>query len=198
MTDSKTVSAPRLRLEPFAERHLHERYVAWLNDREVVRFSENRHDRHDLDSCRSYVRSFAGTPHLLFAIVAHDPQLGHIGNLSAHRDERHGRADLAILLGERSAWGKGLGTEAWLALCDHLIRGLGVRKLTAGTIAPNLAMRRIAEKAGMSPDGVQARHLLWEGGAVDVHLYALFAEAWLERHPRGPFEGRASSSAQEE
>ncbi len=198
MPDSTVVTAPRLRLEPFGEIHLHDRYVAWMNDAEVVRFSENRHQRHALETCREYWRSFEGTPHLLKAIVADDPRLGHIGNLSAHRDERHGRADIAILVGERSAWGKGLGTEAWLALCDHLIRGLGVRKVTAGTIEPNLAMRRIAEKTGMTPDGVRAAHLVWEGRAVDVLHYALFSESWWARNPHGPFASSKARSTQQE
>jgi RimJ/RimL family protein N-acetyltransferase len=180
------IPTPRLRLEPFSERHLTERYVGWLNDAELMRFSENRHARHTLDSCRAYWRSFDTEPHLFWAIVAKDASLGHVGNATAHVEERHGRADLGILIGERAARGKGFASEAWLGLCDHLFRSRGLRKLTAGAVAPHAAMLRVMQKAGMLEDGRRTAHSLWQGQPVDVVHYALFREEWLARHPSPP------------
>lgn len=41
------------RVVRFADRHLTERYVGWLNDPAVVRYSEQRHSRHTLWSRRN-------------------------------------------------------------------------------------------------------------------------------------------------
>lgn len=82
MPPSPVLRTSRLRLEPFAEPHLTERYVGWLNDPDVVRFSEQRHRRHTLASCEAYWRSFEGTPNHFWAIVADDASLGHIGNIN--------------------------------------------------------------------------------------------------------------------
>lgn len=182
----ETLHTRRLRLEPFAEKHLTDRYVGWLNDPEVMRFSENRHRRHTLDSCRAYWRSFDATPHLLWAIVARDAAIGHVGNVSAHVEEVHGLADIGILIGERAAWGQGFASEAWLALCEHLVRSRGLRKITAGALASNGAMLRVMQKAGMVEDGRRRAHYLCDGGPVDVVHCALFREDWLARHPAPP------------
>ncbi len=166
----------RLLLLPFSEKlHLTARYVSWLNDPEVVRFSEQRHRRHDAGSCREYVRTFTAAGHHIWAIAARDASLGHIGNITATLDSPNGLADVAILIGERKAWGSGLGGEAWIAVCDWLLRSAGTRKVTAGALAANKAMVAIMEKAGMQPDGCRKGHYLVDGQPVDMIHAALYS-----------------------
>lgn len=174
MARSPPLETSRLVVRPFEERHLVPRYVAWLNDPGVVRFSEQRHTRHNLESCRAYWQGFEGTPNHFWAIEAHDPRLGYIGTMTAYVDPRHATADMGILVGERRAWGQGLGSEAWTAAANHLLRAEGVRKVTAGTLATNEAMLGIMRKTGMVEDGRRIRHALFEGGEVDIVHAALF------------------------
>lgn len=183
MAETVCISAPRLVLEPFGEKHLTDKYVGWLNDPETVRFSDQRHRRHTLESCRQYWLSFRGSPDFFWALVARDPALGHIGNLTAHVDVIHGTADLGILVGARSSWGTGLGSEAWIAACDHLFREGGIRKITAGTLTVNGGMLGIMRKAGMVEDGRRLRHCLLDGAEMDLVHAALFRDDWLKRRP---------------
>lgn len=168
------LETPRLRLEPFGEHHLTERYVAWLADPEVVRWSEQRHTRHTLESCRAYWRSFEGTPNLFYAIVARDQQLGHLGNLNVYVNTRHGVADIGIVVGERAAWGNGYGREAWEAAMRYLLSS-GIRKVTGGCVADNKAMVKIMQSVGMREDGRRSRQYVYDGNEVDVVYYATFA-----------------------
>ncbi len=161
---------------PFAERHLTEAYVGWLNDPETMRHSENRHRQHSLESCRDYWESFAGSPHFFWAIEA--DALGHIGNMNAYLDIPNGTADVGILLGDRDSWGKGFGLEAWMLVAQFLFKSQGIRKLTAGTAANNIGMLKIMERAGMTADGRRLRQLLIDGAEVDVVYAAVFAEQW--------------------
>ncbi|HEV2145971.1 MAG TPA: GNAT family N-acetyltransferase [Longimicrobiaceae bacterium] len=177
------IETPRLRIEPFTDEHLTERYVGWLNDPEVVRYSDQRQRAHTLESCRAYMESFRGTPHHFWAIVARDPALGHIGNVNAYVAEEHRVADVGILVGERGAWGAGFGTEAWIAVCDHLLRAGGMRKVTAGTLEVNRPMLVVMQRAGMVPDGRRVRQSLFEGREVDVVHAALFADEWKPVEP---------------
>ena len=179
MAFAPTLESARLRLVGFGPQHLTVRYVAWLNDREVVRYSEQRFRRHTMESCAAYVRSFGNTPHYLWAIEAHTPPLGHIGNLNAFVDERNRGADLGILIGEKGAWRQGLGREAWTAACAFLLRGARMRKVTAGTLASNAAMVAIMRAAGMAEDGRRVRHVVFEGKEVDVVHAALFREDFV-------------------
>jgi ribosomal-protein-alanine N-acetyltransferase len=165
----------RLRIEPFEERHLTERYIGWLADAEVTRWSEQRHTHHSLESCRAYFESFRGTPNMFFAIVAKDDALGHIGNLNVYVDEKNGLADIGILIGERSAWGHGYGREAWGAVLNELLAEPGIRKVSGGCVAENAAMVRVMRACGMSEDGRRVRHYLYEGREADVVYFAAFA-----------------------
>lgn len=176
MADSPRLETPRLRLISFAEEYLTLRYVGWLNDPEVVHYSEQRHKVHTLESCRNYWLSFSGTPHYFWAVVAVDETLGHIGNINAYVDPDNGLADVGILIGEKRCWRSGYGLEAWRAVCDYLLNEEGVRKVTAGTLADNAGMLKIMGQTGMVEDGRRQRHYLFEGREVDVVHGALFRQ----------------------
>lgn len=180
------ITTPRMRIIPFAEKHLSRRYVSWLNDPQVVGFSDQRFRTHTLESCRQYWESFVNSPHYFWAIIARDPALGHIGNMNAYVDVNHSLADVGIVIGEKSVWGKGYGLEAWIAVCDYLLRVAGMRKLTAGTLSVNTAMLRIMKRLGMAADGQRTRQCLWNGQEVDVIHGALFRDDWLKKYPGSP------------
>ena len=174
MAETVPIETARLRIVPFSEDYLTPRYVAWLNDPVVVRYSEQRHRRHTIESCRDYWRSFAGTAHQFWAILVSESHLGHIGNINAHVDEKNRLADVGILIGEKTVWGQGYGLEAWSAVCKHLLDEEGMRKVTAGTMAVNEGMLRIMERSGMAADGRRLRHYLFEGKETDIIHMALF------------------------
>ncbi len=179
MAKSPPLDSPLSRLESFKPQYLTERYVAWLNDPEVVRYSEHRHQRHDLASCQHYVASFDGTPNYLWAIIARDDNLGHIGNINAYIDAANGVADIGIMIGEKGTWGRGYGVDAWKAVCRYLFLSMGIRKVTAGTIVTNRSMIGIMKKTGMRFDGQRARHLILDGKEVDLQYAALFCEDFV-------------------
>lgn len=162
------IVTPRLSIVPFEEAHLTPRYVGWLNDPDVVRYSEQRHHTHTLASCHDYQQSFNNTPHQFWAIVAHDPNIGHIGNINAYVDIENGTADVGILIGERAVWGQGYGSEAWQAVCCHLLQDCGLRKVTAGTLSVNHGMVNVMRRAGMTEETQNRRQLMFEGWLTDV------------------------------
>jgi ribosomal-protein-alanine N-acetyltransferase len=176
MAESPIITTPRLRIVPFSEEHLTTRYVNWLNDPEVVRYSEQRHHQHTPESCRQYWKSFIASPHYFWAIIVTNGDLGHIGNMNAYVDLRNSVCDLGILIGQKAAWNRGYGFEAWVAVCGYLLRNVGMRKVAAGCLSVNEGMLSIMKRAGMVEDGRRLRHYLCEGREVDVVHAALFKE----------------------
>jgi RimJ/RimL family protein N-acetyltransferase len=174
MNERLIIETQRLKIMPFSEEHLTEEYVRWLNDPEVVRYSEQRHHRHSLESCREYWKSFIDSPHFFWAILKTGNEPEHIGNINAYIDENNLVADIGILIGKKSVWGKGYGFEAWNAVCDYLFKVVRVRKITAGTMAINHGMIRLMEKSGMIEDGVHSRQLLYVSDEIDVVCKAFF------------------------
>jgi RimJ/RimL family protein N-acetyltransferase len=167
----------RCTVRPFEEGHLTERYVSWLNDPEVVRYSEQRHRRHTLESCRVYFESFRGTADHFLAIEAEIGQLGHIGNISVAVDVPNRVADVSILVGEKRCWGIGLATAAWCGVLAELLQEQKMRKVTAGTLEANEPMLRLIRRCGMQIEGKRSRQFLLDGWEVDLVMAAAFAPA---------------------
>lgn len=178
MAKSSEIRTKRLLITPFSKSHLHQKYVEWLNDPELMRYSEQRHKKHDLESCRDYWQSFEGTPNYFWAIEETEIGFGHIGNINAYVNEKNLLADVGILIGAREAQNKHYGIEAWIGVCQFLFYDARIRKITAGAMSKNIPMLRIMSKVGMIDDGVRKRQYLFENQEVDIVHMALFREQW--------------------
>ena len=178
MVKSLNIRTERLLIVPFSEKHLHERYIQWLNDAELMQYSEQRHKKHSIETCRIYWKSFKGTPNYFLAIEEVNVGIGHIGNVTVYIDERNLIADIGIMIGAKEARNKHYGTEAWMGVCNYLFGNLPIRKLTAGTLSVNVPMLKIMHNAGMIEDGIRKRHFLVNGKEVDIIHKALFREYW--------------------
>ena len=172
-------SPPAVRLVPFTEAHIKPAYLRWLNDKTLMRFSRQRLVTHTAESSREFLGSFRGSPNFFWAIerVADG---NHVGTLTTYVDTHHRTADLGILVGPE-AKGTGCGKTAWGLALRHGFAVLGLRKITGGTSAKNLAMTRIFEHWQMKLEGTLREQELLEDGPADVLLYGLLRAEWEAR-----------------
>jgi [ribosomal protein S5]-alanine N-acetyltransferase len=169
----ETISGQLVELRRFTAADITPEYLGWLRDPDVVRFSNQRFRTHTTESSAAYLASFRGTDNLFLALVRRD-DTRVVGTMTAYVSAVHGTADLGILIGDRSCWGQGLGLDAWQTLMAYLFQSTGLRKITAGTLRPNVGMVRIMERSGMHLEGVRARQEIVDGVPVDTLLYARF------------------------
>lgn len=146
-------------------------YLDWLRDKDLMRYSEQRHRTHTKESSKAYLESFIKTSNYFWAIEAKEFDGRHIGSINAYVDVVNSVADMGLLVGARCARGKGYGLEAWRGAMDFLFDVLGVRKVSAGAMSINRPMLAIMERSGMVPDGMRRKHFVCEGREVDV-VYA--------------------------
>lgn len=158
-------------LRPFAESDITPVYVGWLNDPVVVRYSNQRFRTHTVETCRAYLKSFAGTDNLFLAICRGSAV---VGTMTAYVSRHHGTADMGILIGDPASWGKGIGKDAWTTVMRYLLARGDIRKVCGGTLRCNAGMVRIMECSGMSPDGVRVAHELVDGVPQDMVYFASF------------------------
>ena len=166
----------KTKILPFKESDITPAYISWLNDQAVVRYSNQRFRKHDEVSSRAYLSSFAGTRNLFLSIKKIDDE-SSIGTLTVYVATQHQTADIGILLGEMSIWGRGYGFDAWRTISDWLLEKCRMRKVTGGTIASNTAMKSIFERSGMQLDGIRKAQELVDEVPTDVIYYARFQHA---------------------
>jgi ribosomal-protein-alanine N-acetyltransferase len=143
--------------------------VDWLNDPEIVRYSEQRHTKHTVEGQIQYIKSFDHPSRFLMMIF--NDQI--IGTMTAHVDTDNDVADVGIMIGDKSMWGKGLGFEAWEGLCDHLLAN-GIRKVEAGAMSENRGMVAIFRKYGMVYEGRRFGHFLLGKEVCDLVQWGKF------------------------
>ena len=148
-------------------------HVAWLNDPQVVQFSNQRFVQHTLDRCLRYHSAFKGSINV-YASVRLLGSDEAIGTLTAYRNVQHGTADIGILIGDCNCWGLGLGLEAFTLLASWLSTLPGMRKLTCGMLACNHGMLALALRAGFAREAVRVGQELVQGQAVDLVYFARF------------------------
>jgi ribosomal-protein-alanine N-acetyltransferase len=163
-------------LMPFTVADIDDAYIGWLNDRDVVRFSNQRFVLHSRESCMRYHRSFESTDNL-FLSIRHLSNGHPIGTLTAYISRHHGTADVGIMIGEKDVWGRGFGQDAWDTITQWLLSQGYIRKLTAGTLARNRGMIKLMERSGMRLEAVRKAQECIDGVPEDVLHYAKFRDA---------------------
>lgn len=167
------IKGVRLQLVPFSIKHIREDYVSWLNNNEIMRYSNQRFRQHTPQSCRQYLDSFEETSNRFLAIE--DITSGElIGTLTMYINLHHETADIGILIGSSSHWGKGYGQEAFGLAVEALLSLAKLRKITAGTMASNLGMIKVLQKCGMGLEATRKGQELLDGKPVDILYFAKF------------------------
>lgn len=160
-------------LRPFEQSDITSEYIAWLNDPEVVRFSNQRFIKHTESSCRAYLESFQNTSNLFLSVRTQSDDLA-IGTMTAYVSTQHGTVDIGILIGRKSIWGSGAGQDAWSTLVTWFIEKQRIRKVTAGTLSINKAMVQIMERSGMHIEAIRPNQELLDGEPVSIHYYGKY------------------------
>lgn len=167
------ISDGKIKLSVFAKSDLSERYIGWLNDKEVVRFSNQRFKKHTLESCHNYLDSFSYSQGIFIRItdLKNDSM---IGTMTIYPNKNHSVADIGIMIGDRSVWGRGFGGDAWTLVLSTLFGRTKLRKITGGTLSCNIGMLKIMQNSGMVEDGIRIKHEIIDGEAHDVVHMAKF------------------------
>jgi RimJ/RimL family protein N-acetyltransferase len=142
-------------------------YIDWMNDPEVVQFTESRFSSHSFDSISKYVEACNQDPDVfLFGIFDKETDL-HIGNIKLGPiNHKHSLGDIGIIIGRKEFWGKGMATEAICLMSNFAFAEVILHKLTAGCYSTNLGSARAFEKAGFILEGIRSKHMkrnnIWE------------------------------------
>jgi len=147
-------------------------YPSWFEDQDVCRFNSHGKFARTDDYFRQFLSSVNGDTMVVWA-VCHDVD-GHVGNVSLQALSLINRtAELAILMGDRRHWGRGVATLAARKLVEHGFLKLNLHRIYCGTAAANEGMQGVARAIGMQQEGVRREHLYLDGAWMDVVEFGL-------------------------
>jgi RimJ/RimL family protein N-acetyltransferase len=149
-------------------------YYNWMNDNEITQYLESRFFPNSHNKIQEFVKSKDGDPNNVFLAIVNKSTGNHIGNVKLGPiNWIHRNAEIGILLGEKSDWGKGLATETLILLADYAFKKLNLRKLTAGCYGNNKGSEKAFVKAGFTVEGIRKNHFFFQGSYVDYVMLGL-------------------------
>ena len=129
-----------------------------------------------------------------FAIELEGRLVGYIE--LAQIDRREGRAAVGIVIGDRSAWRRGVGSAAVRILLDYGFTVMGLERIYAEVYDYNEASRRLFEHVGFVHEGVLRQHEFHNGVRQDTHVYGMLPAEFRARYPTlFPLPGAADRGA---
>ncbi len=167
-----------VRLVP-PDRALHlENALAWMNDPETTRSLKLNLGVSRQQEERFFEHVESGRPNSFHWAILDEVEL-HVGFIGLVGVDWINRcASGGLVIGDRSAWGRGLASDAVRVRSRFAFDQLGLHRIDGHTVNP--AMKRVYLKCGYRPEGV-ARQKLWrEGLWHDVEFFGLLSADWAE------------------
>ena len=153
---------------------------SFVNDPEVMRFSNGYRPINDFQQERWFQEVSQATDGIWFAIDdirQQDAKL--IGACCLVGIDWIGRlAEFRIRIGERGAWGQGLGAEASRLLMRYGFMDLNLERIWLRVFASNRRAIRMYERLGFQAEGKLRRSALVQGLAEDVVLMGVLRDEW--------------------
>jgi len=172
MLKGKSIILRKLSIEDASEE-----YLNWMNDYEVVKFTESRYMVHTMESLKNFILHVNNDYNYCFAMV--DIASGkHIGNIkigNIHPIYKY--ADVGLIIGNKDFYGKGIATEALKLCIEFAFKQLKLHRLWAGIYDVNVGSIKAFERAGFVREGCEKEKCLFEGKRVDCYLYGIVNES---------------------
>lgn len=155
-------------------------FLKWLNDEEVTQYLGNQQPLME-SSEREWLADLGKNVETrqVFGVATKKGKL--IGNVGLHRiNHRHGTATAGAIIGEKSFWGKGYGSEAEYLLIKYAFTSLNLRKINAQIFSTNPRSLKAAVKNGATEEGRKIAQFVLNGELVDEISVAVFREDFLK------------------
>jgi len=175
------LTGEKIYLSPLSESDLSDKYIAWLNDVEVCRDNAHATFPNNETKVKAYIEEVQKSQqNFVFAIrlKSNDEHVGNVALQSVNWINKSG--ELAILIGEKSAWGKGVGYECYKLLLEYGFKTLNLNRIFSGQTTRNKAMIKICEKSGMKREGLLREFLFKNGEYLDLEIYSILKKEYYE------------------
>jgi ribosomal-protein-alanine N-acetyltransferase len=183
------LTGKRISLRSLAAEDCQGPYLTWFNDEEVCRGNSHHVFPYTKAAAAEYIEYSHRTKEDLILAIDLIEHQQHIGNIALQRIHPVYRsADLSIIIGERTYWGKGYGLEAARLICDHAFRIMNLHRIACGTFALNKGMIRLALSLGMKEEGRRREAAFKEGQYLDVIEFGIIRDEYLKGYV--PRKGR--------
>jgi RimJ/RimL family protein N-acetyltransferase len=148
----------------------------WFNDERVTADLVGSREGFDLEAAEGWVERAMETARdrkWAITIDGSDDAVGFVALFGLDRDLG---PELAVLVGEPAAWGKGVAREAERQACIHAFGDLDAHRVHAEIPATNQAAQKVVTHLGFRQEGLLKRAIIRGPAAIDNQIWGLLPE----------------------
>ncbi len=97
----------------------------------------------------------------------------------------HRSAELGIMIGDKSVWNQGFGTQVMTLLLRHCFETLNLNRVFLRVYGENARARRAYEKAGFAVEGCLRQAVYRNGRYDDEYIMSVLRSEWDARKSEG-------------
>jgi RimJ/RimL family protein N-acetyltransferase len=117
---------------------------------------------------------------ITFGIQVDKRLVGYVQLAMIDREEQ--RAAVGILIGEKQAWGRGIGSSALRILLDYAFTVQCLERVYAEVYSFNTRSLRLMEHVGLQREGILRQHELHNGARQDMHIFGMLKPEFYQRY----------------
>ena len=156
--------------------------VRWYRDREIARLTRYQARPMAEAEVERFFQLRMVAPDALAYSIVELPDWRLIGFTTfSSLDGDNGSVLFHITIGERDAWGRGMGTEATELMLEHAFERLGLHRVGLSVFSYNVRAIRAYEKAGFRIEGRQREAILRDGRYWDEIQMGVLVDEWVEQ-----------------
>lgn len=153
-------------------------FVTWLNDEEVNKYLIRTMPLNRVRE-KEFLEGLYKDNHeiiLGIALKANDELIGVIGLHKISLPFRN--AEMGIIIGDKSRWSKGYGSEAVRLMLKYGFDQLNLHRVYLTVLDFNLRAIRVYEKSGFKMEGTFREHVYRHGKYCDVLIMGILRDEW--------------------
>jgi RimJ/RimL family protein N-acetyltransferase len=166
----------KVRLRPMEEHDLPS-FVEWLADAEVTQWLAQLGTPPSLEEeYEWYERRRSDPDSLMWAIETLDGRL--VGSTELRLEPARRKAEFGIVIGEKSEWDHGLGTDALRLVLDYAFGELELNRVELTTAEENERALRVYEKLGFVREGLKRQDRVLDGRFGNTVMMSVLRAEW--------------------
>jgi ribosomal-protein-alanine N-acetyltransferase len=178
----KFLEGERVILRALAKEDINDMYLQWLNDEEVCRGNSHAVFPNTEEKLLRFYEGQQNQMSQVVLAIIHKEDKKHIGNVSLQSINWISRnAEFAILMGDRSYWGRGFGEEAAQLIVNYGFERLNLHRIYCGTFSNNETMKKLAGKLHMKQEGIRREAVYKAGGYLDIYEYGVLKSEFSKK-----------------
>ncbi len=156
-----------------------ESLLRWFNDSEVIHYVNFHLPMTEMTE-EKYIENVAmSSTDVVFIIEALDDDNKLIGTMGLHGiNPKDQNGSFGIVIGEKSHWGKGYGTEATQLIIEYAFHQLNLHRISANVLAYNERSLRMLNNLGFQEEGRQREAMFKNGEFHDIVMFGLLRDEW--------------------